>query len=294
MWKNWQKILKLHLEKWPMSHFLLYGWYGSLFLAFLLVGATKIPKSIERAKHWWSSTLRYSLGQSERLVGMMHVFVVLSGWFARAYWSQNMARSNSERRKNSAELIRSVPDTKSGALMPAILFQGKKFNHIFKKYRFFASRCPFPACHARAGRLRSLRHSRQFHRRPPAFLQGSFSSYIAGRSCRCYIYRTNIVPPANSPMLLLSGWKARSLVLFTRLFSPEPESSHADGPSALEQHGRIWFDCIWCHFIFNRCRFTQLEPVGNKTFTQDFSGGIDLKCPSEVIAFLIINGISSE
>ncbi|XP_019727801.1 phospholipase B1, membrane-associated-like [Hippocampus comes] len=28
-----------------------------------------------------------------------------------------------------------------------------------------------------------------------------------------------------------------------------------------------------------------LEPVGNKTFTQDFSGGIDLKCPSETAPF---------
>ena len=26
----------------------------------------------------------------------------------------------------------------------------------------------------------------------------------------------------------------------------------------------------------------QLEPVGNKTFTQDFEAGIDLKCPSKV------------
>lgn len=26
----------------------------------------------------------------------------------------------------------------------------------------------------------------------------------------------------------------------------------------------------------------QLEPVGNKTFTQDFEAGVDLKCPSEV------------
>ncbi|TNN43879.1 Phospholipase B1, membrane-associated [Liparis tanakae] len=29
----------------------------------------------------------------------------------------------------------------------------------------------------------------------------------------------------------------------------------------------------------------QLEPVGNKTFTQDFSAGIDLKCPSETLDF---------
>lgn len=32
---------------------------------------------------------------------------------------------------------------------------------------------------------------------------------------------------------------------------------------------------------------SQLEPVGNKTFTQDFTAGIDLKCPSEVTSLIL-------
>lgn len=32
----------------------------------------------------------------------------------------------------------------------------------------------------------------------------------------------------------------------------------------------------------------QLEPVDNKTFTQDFAAGIDLMCPSEVTYSVIL------
>lgn len=34
----------------------------------------------------------------------------------------------------------------------------------------------------------------------------------------------------------------------------------------------------------NQLPIFQLEPVGDKTFRQDFEVGIELKCPSEVIS----------
>lgn len=42
-----------------------------------------------------------------------------------------------------------------------------------------------------------------------------------------------------SHRFFLKGWPAWSLVLFTRLFSSQPESAHAHGSRYLEQHGRI-------------------------------------------------------
>lgn len=78
---------------------------------------------------------------------------------------------------------------------------------------------------------------------------------------------------------------AWSLLLFTRLFPPEPKSSHTYGPCSLEQHGTghcllMNINSWW--FCWKWLTFSQLEPVGNKTYTQDFTSGVDLKCPSEV------------
>lgn len=45
----------------------------------------------------------------------------------------------------------------------------------------------------------------------------------------------------SSCLFYLKEWSARSLLLFTWLFSSQPESSYSHGSCSLEQHGKIFF-----------------------------------------------------
>lgn len=86
---------------------------------------------------------------------------------------------------------------------------------------------------------------------------------------------------------LIEGRPPWSLLLHPRLLPSQPEGSHPDGSRSLEQHGRIPWQILSCPTScphHNQLSIFQLEPVGNKTFTQDFEVGIELKCPSTVIS----------